>query len=101
MSVLNVRPIKMSFKTECVPDVETSTSDDILSRGINLDEADRFIASLRIPSRKTLTASNAAWEPTYVTSVDFSTFHAETEKLERLRFAGIKDPSEDDDDSNY
>jgi hypothetical protein len=101
MSVLNVRPVKLSFKTEYVPDVETSTPDDILSRGINLDEADRFIASLRIPSRKTRTAQNAEWEPTYATAVDFSTFHAEAERLERLRFAGIQDPSEDDDDSNY
>jgi hypothetical protein len=93
--VLNVRPVKLSFRTAYVPDEETEPADDILSPTIDLDEADRFISVLRIPNHSCSPGPGTLVKPRVLTAVDLATFQAASERLDRLQ----RKEAEDTDDS--
>jgi len=99
-NLLNPPKGKFTFRTTYAPDSECDHMDDILSSKIDLDEADKFIASLKIPSK--LQAPKAPTkkviQPRVFTHVDVSAFRAESEKLERLRLADSQDTEDDDSD---
>jgi hypothetical protein len=95
--VLNCRPVKLSFQLSYVPETEGNRPDEILSSKINLDEADRFIAVLRIPSHSPSKRSQLV-TPRVHTPVDLSSYRAECEKLEKLRLTEVEDPSETEED---
>jgi hypothetical protein len=98
---LNPRVAKLSFKTTYTPETEEARVDEILSWKINLDEADRFIAALKIPSKRSSLAKGSpekGYKPKVFSLFDLSTFRAESERLKKLRLAEAEDPEEDDDD---
>jgi hypothetical protein len=97
-NLLNVRPMKLSFKTQFVIEAEPDPVDEILSSKINLDEADRFIAVLRMPTRRTPVRAHGPVKPAALAPVDLSSFREESERIERMRMAEVQDPSETDDD---
>jgi hypothetical protein len=97
-NLLNVRPMKLSFKARSVNEEESDPVDEILSKKINLDEADRFIAVLKMPTRRTSVKTHAIVKPTALAPVDLSYFRQESERIERMRMAEADDPPETDDD---
>jgi hypothetical protein len=96
---LNPRMAKLSFTTAYVPEPDLCPTDEILSSRINLDEADRFIATLKMPSRRrpTRQTRDEPYKPQFFAHLDLSAFGAVSERVERQRFAGAEDPDEDDD----
>jgi hypothetical protein len=66
---------------------EPDPADEILSAKINLDEADRFIASLRMPNRRAPMRTQTTVIPAVLAPVDLSHFRQESERIERLRMA--------------
>jgi hypothetical protein len=98
---LNPRVVKLSFKTVYIPEAEEARVDEILSSKINLDEADKFIAALKIPVKRSCPVKGNPekhYKPKVFSLFDLSTFRAESERLEKLRRAEAEDPEEDDDD---
>jgi hypothetical protein len=96
--VLNVRPVKLSFKAGYAEDSDVDVSDEILSAKINLDEADRFIAVLRVPSVSHV--FHPTVKPRLLTPVDLEMFRKQSEKLERLRWEQAEDSSEHEEDTS-
>jgi hypothetical protein len=97
---LNPRVVKLSFKTRYIPDSEEVQVDEILSSKINLDEADKFIAALKIPTKRSpgKGTPERRYKPKVFSLFDLSTFRKESERLEKLRLAEAEDPEEDDND---
>jgi hypothetical protein len=92
---------QFSFGRAYVPDNESVPFDDILTSKINLDEADRFIAALRLPARKPAVKlpADKLVKLRVITSVDLATFRAESEKLQEMKLADSQDPPEEDDET--
>jgi hypothetical protein len=91
--------VKYTFRLNYQPDLDSDDSDEILSSKVDLDEADRFIAALRIPGKRTSTPTNVEKKSKHVvlSTVDLSAFRKESERLEELRLAQSEDPPEEDD----
>jgi hypothetical protein len=98
-SNLNPQMKKLSFRTEHIPDLELQSTDEILSSGINLNEADRFIASLKMPSRRRRTnqARNEPYKPRVFMQLDLSPFRTASEQYEHWQVAEADDPPDEDD----
>ena len=85
---LRPRELKLSFKRDYVPDdsEESDSEDQILSRRVNLDEADRFIASLKMPKARGKSAAGTAAPPVGLClDIDMSKLERESERVRRLR----------------
>jgi hypothetical protein len=94
---LNPPLSKLSFKAPYVPESDSQPVDGILSSKVNLDEADRFIAALRLPKRQTsVTFIEPRQTIRVLTQVGLVTFRAESDKLDKMRIAESEDPPEDD-----
>ena len=97
---LKPRELKFSFKGHYKTE-STDTSDDedeILSSKVNLDEADRFIAALKLPKRKKQQQEAKQEKPAPFVPLDLTVFKEETEKLEKIRMResqGESDESEE------
>ena len=101
---LNPRLRKFNFtrkyKVEKENNDSSDDSDEILSGKINLDEADKFIASLKLPKkrkRKSTTNDKQFSSMKFISSTDFQTFKEESDKLMKLRIADSQDQSDEDD----
>jgi hypothetical protein len=90
---LNPPVAELSFKAAYVPEHELQPGDGILSSKVNLDEADRFIAALRLPKR--MQSGQQLPKLRLFTYVDLEKFRVESNKLDRMRFAEAEDPPED------
>ena len=100
-----VKPMSFSFKTDYIPDYgskeEPVISDGILSRKVDLDEADRFLAGLRLPrgkKQKKVVQEQKKSSPV-ITPMDLADFKTQNEKLEKvLRAETIGESPEEEED---
>jgi hypothetical protein len=98
-STLKARPVSFRFKKKGYqPEDDPDYPDEILTKKVDLDEADRFIAALKLPT-KSLVKDHPAkpLKPRLFTSSDLSLLHRESEKLEQARLALSEDPVIEDD----
>lgn len=96
--ILKPRNVKFSFKTDYIPDESDSTEDEILKQ-VDLDEADRFLAALKIPKNPSRTNYSPKVVRNYAKSAtaDLDEFRAQTERLEKARMKESIGDSEDDE----
>lgn len=101
-----LKNLRLNKKYQIDTESESESSDEILSGRINLDEADRFIASLKLPNKKKqkkiikkdrTSTSDGVKIPKLIMSIDMDAFKKESEKLQKMIEADSKDISEEDD----
>ena len=103
-----MKPLKINYKKnyklfqnedEEEDDFSESQPDEILVRAHNLDEADKFIASLKFnPKKKSQTTDYPKLKvESAFSSCDFEAFKKEAERLNTLRNQEINGVSDEDD----
>ena len=100
--VLKPREMKFSFKHNYKPDdsEDSENDDEILSSKVNLDEADKFIASLKIPKVKKKEQKEERPAAPFV-PLDLTVFKEETEKLTKIRMRESQGESESEQSEEY
>lgn len=93
---------KKAYIPEELPYDKNENVDEILTKNINLDEADKFIASLKLPKKKKEKNTFIESKPSkqkhfYFAEFDFTRFQKESEKLQALYLAESQDKEEFDD----
>ncbi|KAK8888045.1 hypothetical protein M9Y10_039105 [Tritrichomonas musculus] len=92
----NIKPMKINYKrnrklfeAQKDPDEETQPEDDILVKNRDLAEADRFIASLKLPSKKNVSLKeNLAYKANLMNNYDLKETY-EKFKVESQRLSSI------------
>lgn len=105
----NLKPLKINrkknhklFEQETELDEESQPSDDILVKNRDLDEADRFIASLKFPTKKIVLQKenlvpNSNYIPKYNFKETFEKFKVESEKLNNILNNDLENEDEEAD----
>ena len=101
---LRPRELKLSFKRDYTPDdsEESDSEDQILSKRVNLDEADRFIASLKMPKARTKGLATTPAPPVSLyLDIDMSKLEMEAERVRKLRLRESQgDEGEEEEESD-
>lgn len=100
-----LKKISIKKKYQLDSEQESESSDEILTGKINLDDADRFIASLKLPKKKSQnkiikkeqTKCEQVRAPKLIMPVDLEAFKKESEKLQKMIEADSQDKDEEDD----
>ena len=99
--VMNLGPMKFSFRTDYIPDnssdEDEGDTDGILTRRMNLDEADRFLAALRMPKLSKAKNKPQTTKPLII-PVDLKALKEQSDKLEKLRMAEATGEEEEESD---
>jgi hypothetical protein len=98
--ILTPRLRKFSFQSRYFPDEPPEEVDEILSKKVDLDAADRFVASLRI-NTKGVPAPKHVQKISKLKAVEaklLATAGMELENLSQIQLADCIEPSEEDDE---
>jgi hypothetical protein len=94
-------PLKLTFKiADRTSHTEEKPSDDILSRRVDLDEADRFIAALRLPSGTAWVKEEKMTKTVLLSHTEITTFDETVAKLEKLRRSAVESSTESEEDTS-
>ena len=101
--VLKVGSMKFSFKTDYIASDDSEFDDEqhdygILTKKLDLNEADRFMASLRMPKAKAKKHSQQRLPPPApVVTVDLDALRAQSEMVEKMIMAEAVEHEEEEE----
>ena len=99
--VLKVGSMKFSFKTDYIASDDSEFDDEphddgILTKKLDLNEADRFMASLRMPKAKKHSQQRLP-PPAPVVTVDLDALRAQSEMVEKMIMAEAVEHEEEEE----